>query len=173
MLPHRVGWQRKARGGVSSRMDAWAQPGGHRRKMCGGASSRDCMYPRPRVGVRADHTGSQNATRRERNVWRLGTIFREEAQLYRHLCSMDSIMEPARLMIARADPEARPGSERRLPAAGRQPVLSTGGVFPEKRRKNATVSSFSPPSGVAAPDPTRRRPRRRILRHSIPAFWRR
>ena len=38
MLPHRAGSQRMARGGVSSRPDAWAHPGGHRRKMCGGAA---------------------------------------------------------------------------------------------------------------------------------------
>ena len=31
MLPHRAGSQRMARGGVSSRPDAWAHPGGHRR----------------------------------------------------------------------------------------------------------------------------------------------
>ena len=38
MLQQRAGSQRMARGGVSSRPDAWTHLGGRRRKMCGGAA---------------------------------------------------------------------------------------------------------------------------------------
>ena len=73
--------------------------------------------PRPRVGVRAYHTGSQNATLRAQDGLRLGTIFPGKTQLYRKVYYGS---------LARAGSEARPGSERRQPVAGRRPVPSTG-----------------------------------------------
>ena len=58
--------------GVSSRQDAWAHPGGHQWKMCYGAAWPAGVLGEGRAcAVRADHTGSQNATRRATEGWRL------------------------------------------------------------------------------------------------------
>ena len=57
--------------------------------------------PRPRVGVRADQTGPQIATRMARNVWRCGIIF--------------EFIGPSRLG----------GAKTRDTAAGRSPMASS------------------------------------------------
>ena len=82
MLPHRACSQRMAQGGVSSRPDACAHPGRHRRrrKMCSGAA-----WPadvRTGVGVRADHTGSQNATRKDKKKVIARNYISRQTQLY-------------------------------------------------------------------------------------------
>ena len=111
---------------MSRRPDAWAHPRGHRRKMCGGAASGLAhRCPRPRVGVRAEQgdTGSQNATRlgRAGNVTCYGSkLYFETKPNSAEKCTIGS--------FARAGSEARPGSERLRPAAGRRP-MATLNVF--------------------------------------------
>ena len=74
-----------ARGGVSSRPDAWAQPGGQTvapaENVLQSRLARRC--PMSRVGVQADHTGSHNAPRRARNVCPLGFISRSKRLVHR------------------------------------------------------------------------------------------
>ena len=85
ILRHRAGSQGIARGGVSCRPDAWAQPGGQTvapaENVLQSRLARRC--PMSRVGVQADHTGSHNAPRRARNVCPLGFISRSKRLVHR------------------------------------------------------------------------------------------
>ena len=112
MLPHRAGSQRMARGGVSSRPDAWARPGGpgHLRKMCGGAA-----WPAGALGQgRACGRIAQ-----DRKMQREGLGACDGTK---HICTEKC----TKGFRARAGSGARPESERRRSASGRPPVPSTG-----------------------------------------------
>ena len=50
-------------------------------------SSLASRCPMPRVGVRADHTGLQNATRRAKERLLLGIEFRDKTQVYGKACN--------------------------------------------------------------------------------------
>ena len=81
-----------ARGGVSSRPDAWAHPGGHRWKMCSGAA-----WPAGVLGQggRASEQDRKMQLEGLRKGDGLGMIFRDKTQLYRKV--YNGLPSPGRL----------------------------------------------------------------------------